>query len=387
MKIPFLDLSREHETIREALQGAVDRVIRSGFYILGPELEALEREFAACCDVEHAVGVGSGTDAIHLALRAAGVGAGDAVVTVAHTAAPTLCAIQQANATPVLVDIDPVTMTMDVNRLAECLQSRRDIKAIVPVHLYGHPADMDPILALAAEHGAVVIEDVAQAHGARYRGRRVGSIGQAGAFSFYPTKNLGALGDAGMVVTRDADFAERVRRLRNYGEVSKYRNASFGVNSRLDEMQAAILRAKLPHLDAWNAARRRVAGWYLERLGPDAGRAPQTAAWAEHVFHLFVLCHEGRDALRTALQARGIGTSVHYPMPLHMQEAWRGLGDRGAFPVAERVCETCVSLPMSPAVTEADVTVVVEAIHSIVREERMADVGPMAPHGKVRADS
>ena len=269
MSVPFLDLRRGYHGIRDEILLAVERTLESGWYVLGQEVAAFEREFADYCGTRHAVGVGSGTDALHLALRACGVKPGDGVVTAPNTAVPTVSAIVAAQACPVFVDIDPRTMTLDPERLQARLSTPAAgprVTAVIPVHLYGGPADMDPILDVAREHGLMVIEDAAQAHGVEYRGRRAGSLGQAGCFSFYPTKNLGACGDAGMVVTNDADVAERLRMLRNYGEEAKYRSRTDGFNSRLDELQAAILRVKLRHLEEWIAERRRWARLYGELL-------------------------------------------------------------------------------------------------------------------------
>lgn len=363
MKVPFLDLAREHADIREGIESAVHRVIASGWYILGGELEALEAEFAAALGARHAVGVGSGTDAIHLALRACGIGEGDAVACPVHTAAPTVCAILQAGATPVFVDICNETYVMAPEKLESCLEGRGNIRAVIPVHLYGHPCDMARIGAIAARHGAMVIEDCAQSHGATIGGRTCGTIGAAGCFSFYPTKNLGACGDAGMVATNDDAVADRLRRLRNYGEVRKYENAEYGINSRLDEIQAAILRVKLPHLASWNAARREVAASYRAGLANAEVVLPVEAPGVEHVYHLFVIRHSHRDALRTRLGDAGIGTSIHYPMPLHHQSAYRRyVGEGDVFPVAERVCATCLSLPMSPSLSDSAMEAVVAGV-------------------------
>lgn len=363
MNVPFLDLAREHASISDSIEAAVHRVIASGWYILGTELASLETAFAANVGSAHAVGVGSGTDAIHLALRACGVGDGQFVACPAHTAAPTVCAILQAGARPVFVDILEDSYVMDPDCLAACFERQADIKAVIPVHLYGYPCDMGRIRSIADRHGAVVIEDCAQSHGATFGDRQCGTIGTAGCFSFYPTKNLGACGDAGMVVTDDASVADRLRRLRNYGERRKYENAGFGINSRLDEIQAAILRVKLPQLEAWNAARRRLAARYRDGLSGAELVVPRECAEGAHVYHLFVIRHPARDRLRQMLQDRGIGTSIHYPMPLHHQAAYQAYAPGpNAYPVSERVCASCLSLPMSPSLTDAEVDFVASAV-------------------------
>jgi dTDP-4-amino-4,6-dideoxygalactose transaminase len=357
--IPFLDLGDIHAGLRDELDDALGRVIASGRYVLGPELEAFEDEFARFCGARHCVGVGHGMEAIELVLRALGVGAGDEVVTVAHTAFPTVAAVTATGATPVFVDVDPHTHCMDAAALADAFTPRT--RAVLPVHLYGRCADLDAIGALAADAGVPVVEDAAQAHGARYQDRRAGTLSAAAAFSFYPTKNLGALGDGGAVVTDDAELALRVRRLRNYGEESKNVNVVAGMNSRLDELQAAVLRAKLAHLERWNAERRRVAALYDELLAgadvvtpsPDPG----------HVYHLYVIRSRARDALQEHLRASGIGTQVHYPTPVHHQPAYRdGARAAGSLATTERLAGEVLSLPAHPAVSDDDVAAVAEAV-------------------------
>jgi dTDP-4-amino-4,6-dideoxygalactose transaminase len=371
MQVPFLELSRQHRQICEEINRAVARVLESGWYILGDEVAAFECEFAAACGVSHAVGVGSGTEALHLALRACGVQPGDAVITAPNTAVATVCAIAAANARPVFVDIDPRTCTLDPEELEHHLKAqpaRSRARAIIPVHLYGHPANMAPILTLAHEYGLKVIEDAAQAHGARYRDRQAGCIGDAGCFSFYPTKNLGAIGDAGMVVTDDDAVAGQVRMLRNYGEEAKYRNRIRGVNSRLDELQAAILRAKLIHLPRWVAARRGHARLYGELLDRAALTLPVEEPGAEHSYHLYVVRSSNRDGLRCHLEQNGIGTSIHYPMPIHLQQAYRDIGyEAGDFPHAELACREILSLPLYPELTEEEVRRVCSVISDFRR--------------------
>jgi dTDP-4-amino-4,6-dideoxygalactose transaminase len=368
MQIPFFDLSCQYRHIQEEIDRAVARTLQSGWYILGEELAAFEREFAAYCGVRHAVGVGSGTEALHLALRACGVQAGDLVITVPHTAVPTVCAIVSASARPVFVDIDPQTFNLDPERLRACLKAQRSpfrAKAVIPVHLYGQPADMKPILEIAAEYGLKVIEDCAQAHGAEYTGRKVACLGAAGCFSFYPTKNLGAYGDAGMVVTNSDEVAEQVRMLRNYGEEAKYRNRIQGFNSRLDEIQAALLRTKLKHLDEWVAARRRHASLYGQLLARTPLTLPEEASQARHAYHLYVVRSSSRDRLQQHLKDHGVGTSVHYPMPIHYQQAYLHLGySPGDFPEAERACREILSLPLYPELTEEGIRYVSSVIGS-----------------------
>ncbi|MFI5340386.1 MAG: DegT/DnrJ/EryC1/StrS family aminotransferase [Candidatus Methylomirabilales bacterium] len=368
MQVPFLDLSRQYRRIREEIHRAVERTLESGRYILGQELAGFEREFAAYCGARQAVGVGSGTEALHLALRACGVQAGDAVITAPNTAVPTVCGIVSANARPVFVDIDPDSFTLGPEKLRAYLKAQRPpfrAKAVVAVHLYGHPADMRPVLEVSREYGLKVIEDAAQAHGAEYAGRKAGCLGDAGCFSFYPTKNLGAYGDAGMVVTDDAGVAERVRMLRNYGEEAKYQNCIEGVNSRLDEIHAAILRAKLKHLAEWVAARRRLAQLYGELLAQAPVALPAEVPPARHSYHLYVVRSVRRDGLRKHLRDNGIGTSIHYPMPVHFQKAYRHLGYmEGDFPQAERACQEVLSLPLYPELTEEEVRYVASAIAS-----------------------
>ncbi|MBI5487507.1 MAG: DegT/DnrJ/EryC1/StrS family aminotransferase [Deltaproteobacteria bacterium] len=340
----------------------MERVFSRSSYILGEEVEALEAEFARAHDCAYGVGVGSGTDALQLALRACGVKAGDEVLTVANVWVPTVCAIRAAGARPVFVDIAPRTFGMDPEKIAGALTPRT--AAILPVHLYGQVVDMDPILEAAAKRGIPVIEDACQAHGARYRGRKAGSLGAAGCFSFYPTKNLGAYGDGGMVVTNDAAVARSVRSLRNYGETQpRYTCREVGVNSRLDELQAAMLRVKLRRLDGWNERRRRHAARYDAGLAGSAVRVPCEARKARHVYHLYVVRSARRDELRAWLAERGVGTAVHYPIPVHLQPAFARLGyRRGDLPETERACEQVLSLPIYPELTAAQVRRVIDAI-------------------------
>ena len=361
--IPFVQLRSQFESIESEIRAAIDQVLDSSWYILGNQVRGFEEEFAAYLGASHCLGVASGTDAITLALKAVGVGIGDEIITVANTCVPTLSGVSATGATPVLVDIVPATLTMDPGQLESAITERT--KAIVPVHLYGHPCDMDPILQIAKQHGLAVVEDCAQAHGTEYRGRRCGTFGTAAAFSFYPSKNLGAYGDGGAVVTNHEAVAERVRMLRNYGEERRYYHTVKGLNSRLDEIQAGILRVKLKHLDSWNNARRLRAGEYCNRLRMFPVRLPMEAAWAKHIYHLFVIRAARRDQLMAHLKDRGIGTLIHYPVPIHLQQAYADLGHKpGDFPHAEAACNEVLSLPMYPELTMSDIECVAEAIES-----------------------
>ena len=357
----MFDAAAQYRALAPEIDAAVARVLGGKQYILGPEVEAFEAEFARYCGPAHAIGTGNGTEALQLALLACGIGPGDEVVTSASTSPFTALAIGMTGARPVLVDVDPRTHTMAPDALAAAVGPR--VRGIVPVHLYGQPADMDPILALARAAGVRVVEDACQAHGAEYRGRRVGSLADAAAFSFYPTKNLGAVGDGGAVVTADPDVAARVRLLRDGGRTDRDRHVARGLNSRLDELQAAILRVKLRHLDAWNARRRALAALYRDGLANAAVELPFEAPWARHVYHLFVARSAARNALRARLDAEGIDTLVHYAIPLHEQEAFRDLGHaRGAFPNAERDAAEVLSLPLFPQLADEQVLRVCRAV-------------------------
>jgi dTDP-4-amino-4,6-dideoxygalactose transaminase len=344
---PFVDLAAQREELGDALEAACLDALRRGDYILGEAVARFEQEFADYCSVAHAVGVDSGTSALELALRANGIGPGDEVITAANTFVGTAFAISHCGAQPVLVDIDRVTYTLDPEQVSAAVTHRT--RAIVPVHLYGQPADMDAIDRVASRHGLAVIEDACQAHGALDSGRRAGSFGDAAAFSFYPAKNLGAQGDAGMVVTNDDEIAQRLRLLRNYGEVHKYRSELVGYNRRIDTLQAAMLRVKLPHLDRWNATRRGHAAAYDVALSGLPLARPSVRTGVDHVWHLYVVRVADRDRVRDALAARGIGTGIHYPVPIHLQPAYHSLGyGRGEFPVTEAYAGEILSLPMYP---------------------------------------
>ncbi len=353
----------QYQAHKADIDAAIRRTIDSQWYILGKEVAAFEEEFAAFCGADYAVGVGSGTDAITLALRALGIGAGDEVITVSHTAVATVAAIEAAGATPVLVDVERDRYTLDPASLNFALSDVA--KAIVVVHLYGQPADMDAIGAFASGHGLRLIEDCAQAHGAIHRGRRVGSIGDVGCFSFFPTKNLGALGDGGAVVTSDGEIAQKLRLLRQYGWAERYISAIPGYNSRLDEMQAAILRAKLPHLDADNAKRALIAQRYREALRDCNLDLPFPCANTSHVYHQFVVRSEQRDRLLAHLNSHGIGAAQHYPRAVHQQPTYRGrLPLRGSLATTEHLVPRILSLPIYPELTEDEVSLIISHVNS-----------------------
>jgi dTDP-4-amino-4,6-dideoxygalactose transaminase len=357
--IPYVELNSQFRAIEKEVRAAIDEVLESGWYILGKQGIAFEGEFARYLSANHCVGCASGTEAIQLALLALGIGPGDEVITAANTCVPTVCGIAGSGASIRLADVDPQTCTVTAETIAAKLTPKT--RAIVPVHLYGHPCDMGPIMSLAKEKGIRVVEDCAQAHGAVYNGTKCGTIGDAAAFSFYPSKNLGAYGDGGAIVTNDEAAAKRLRMLRNYGEERRYHHTIPGINSRLDEIQAAILRVKLRHLDAWNEARRERAAQYDSRL--KGVQRPVEAAWARHIYHLYVVRTSQRDALQSHLRDREIGTFIHYPVPVHLQPAYAGLGySRGAFPNAESACDTVLSLPMYPELPIVSVDQVAEAV-------------------------
>lgn len=362
MMVPFVDLKAQYETIAPEVDTAIRRVVTDADFILGLDVELLEQEFAQFSGADYAVGVDSGTSALELALRAHGIGEGDEVITVSHTFIATVSAISSTGARPVLVDIDQDTYNIDPARIESAITPRT--RAIVPVHLYGQPADMDSILAIARKHNLVVIEDACQAHGAIYKGKRTGSIGDSGCFSFYPGKNLGAYGDAGMVVTSERQVAERLKLLRNYGQPQKYLHTTMGYNRRLDTLQAAVLRVKLPHLDEWNSARRRAARLYGELLKDvDAITMPYTAEESSHVYHLFVVRHPRRDDLLNYLRERGVSASLHYPTPVHLQQCYADLKlGPGSLPVTESLAARVISLPMFAEITDEQIEYVCEQV-------------------------
>jgi dTDP-4-amino-4,6-dideoxygalactose transaminase len=349
-QVPFVDLAAQYRTISAEIDEAVSRVIRDTDFILGREVSLFEEEFASFCEAKWAIGVDSGTSALELALRAYEIGPGDEVITAANSFIASALAISHAGATPVLVDVDPDTYTINAAAIEKAISPRT--KGIIPVHLYGHPADMDPIVQLAERHGLVIIEDACQAHGARYKGKRTGSLGHAAAFSFYPGKNLGGYGDGGMVVTGDQAVAKRLEMLRNYGQKEKYQHMFRGYNRRLDTLQAAVLRVKLKHLDEWNDARRQHAKSYRRLLEQSGIVTPYAVAHAEAVWHLYVIRVDQRDAMKEYLASRGISVGIHYPIPIHLQPAYRDLGYRqGDFPVTEEYARQILSLPMYAELT------------------------------------
>lgn len=366
MQVPFLDLKPVYEEIGAELDAAVSRVVKSGWYILGEEAEAFEKAYAAYCEVEHCVGVGNGLDALRLSLLAMGVGPGDEVIVPSNTYIATWLAVTQCGATPVPVEPDAATCAMDPNRIEGVITPRT--KVLLPVHLYGHPADMDPLLSLARKYGLKVLEDGAQAQGARYKGRRIGGHGDAVAWSFFPGKNLGAMGDAGGVTTNDPELADKVRVLGNYGSRIKYENEVPGFNSRLDPLQAAILGVKLNHLDRWNGRRGALAERYRAAFQNLPLKVPVTANWAESVWHLFVVRSENRDAFQKHLADCGVGTLIHYPIPPHLQQAYKSMNlPLGAFPIAEEMAKESLSLPLAPTMTDDQQDAVIEACRTFFR--------------------
>jgi dTDP-4-amino-4,6-dideoxygalactose transaminase len=370
LAVPFVDLKARVAALRAELDEAMARVLDSGWFILGSEVTAFERELGEALGARDAVAVGNGTDALHLALRALGVGPGDEVITSSISAAFTALAVLQAGARPVFVDVDPRTLNLDPDRAVRAVTPRT--RAIVPVHLYGHPADMDPILALARDRGLAVLEDACQAHGALYRGRPVGTLAGErgiGALSFYPTKNLGGLGDGGAILVNDPRLAARLRQLRNGGQSDRYRHEIPGVNSRLDELQAALLRVGLRHLSAWNERRRSLAALYQQELEGTGVEPLREQPYARAVFHLFVVRHPRRDALAAALRERGVGTLVHYPIPLHLQPAFAAPhGSPGELGVAERAAAEILSLPLYPELTDEQARAVVGAVRAAAKQ-------------------
>ncbi len=365
--IPFVDLKAQYSSIKTEIDATVLRTLESTQFILGSEVAAFEEAFARYCGVEHAIGVNSGTSALHLALVAAGVGPGDEVITVPHTFVATVAAIEYSGARPVFVDIDPRYYTMDPGKIERAITSRT--KAILPVHLYGQVADMDPILDIARRRGLVVIEDAAQAHGAEYKGRRAGSLGDLGCFSFYPGKNLGAYGEGGAVVTRNAEFAAKIRMLRDWGQKAKYNHVIKGFNYRLEGLQGAILRVKLKYLEQWTESRRAHAALY-SRLLAGAAVTPEARPDSRHVYHVYAIRSRNRAKLQEELAAQGIQTGIHYPVPVHLMEAYRELGYReGSFPEAEKAAHEVLSLPMYPELADEQIRAVAQALAVSVEQE------------------
>jgi len=359
MQVPFLDLRRLHQAIRHPLDDAYRRVMDSGWFIMGPELEAFESEFAAYSNVNHCIGVGNGLEALHLLLRAYGIGPGDEVIVPSNTFIATWLAVSQCGATPVPVEPNIKTHNIDPALIEAVITPRT--RAIMPVHLYGQPADMDLVNEIATKQGLIVIEDAAQAQGARYKGRIVGSLGHAAGTSFYPGKNLGALGDGGAVLTNDDEIASKVRRLRNYGSTVKYQHELAGYNSRLDELQAAFLRVKLSMLDAWNDRRREIADSYIRSLDDQRFGLPFVPDCTDPVWHLFVIRHARRDALRDHLTKNGVNTVIHYPIPPHLQACYAPFSTHH-LPIAKQLAGEVLSLPMSPDMSEAEVGRVLEVL-------------------------
>jgi dTDP-4-amino-4,6-dideoxygalactose transaminase len=357
--IPFVDLKAQYRSIKPEIQDAIDKVLESSHFVLGPEVKAFEKEFAAYCQADYAVGVNTGTSALHMAMLAAGIGPGDEVITVSHTFVATAAAVVYAGARPVFVDVDPESFTMDPALIEAAITPRT--KAILPVHLYGQVADMDPIVEIARRHGLVVIEDAAQAHGAEYKGRRAGSLGDIGCFSFYPGKNLGAYGEGGAITTSNPEYARRVSMLRDWGAEQKYHHELKGYNFRLEELQAAILRVKLRHLEDWTEARRAHAADYDELLAGTSLRTPRQMEYGRHVYHVYAVRTSDRAAAQKAFADADIQTGIHYPIPVHMQPAHADLGYKaGDFPHSEKAADEVLSLPMFPEMT-------MEQIHEVVR--------------------
>ncbi len=361
MSVPFIDFTEQNKVIRAGVDAAFAQVIAKASFIMGPEVKKFEDEFAAYCGVKHAVGVNSGTDALYLALAALGVGEGDEVILPTYTFIATALCVSYTGARVKFVDIDEASCNMDPVKLEKVITAKT--KVIIPVHLYGQTADMDEILAVAARHGVAVLEDACQAHGTRYKGRRSGSMGHAGCFSFYPTKGLGAWGDGGMVVTNDDNVAYMVRMLRDYGRTDRYAHKFKGHNSRLDTLQAVVLSQKLPYLDQWNVMRQRVAGLYAKYLTGTGIVLPVAAANREHVFQTYAVRLKQRARVMAHLAAKGITSLIHYPIPIHLQEAYADAGYKaGDFPVSEKMCEDILSLPMFPHMTEDQVRAVTSAL-------------------------
>ena len=367
--VPFVDLKAQYTSIKDEIDTAIGRVLESCQFTLGPEVGAFETEFSAYCGATQGIAVNSGTSALHLALLAAGVGPGDEVITVPFTFVATVSAICYTGATPVFVDIDPQSLTMDPTQIEAAITDRT--KAIIPVHLYGQTADMDPILAIAAAHGLVVIEDAAQAHGAEYKDRRAGSMGDMGCFSFYPGKNLGAYGEGGMVVTDNPEFTRTIRMLRDWGAEKKYQHVLKGYNYRMEGLQGAVLRVKLRHLETWTQGRRNAAARYDRLFSGSGVSAPTEMPYARHVYHVYAIRTQSRQSWQDALQSRGVSTGIHYPIPIHLLPAFADLGYvEGQFPHSELAAAEVLSLPMFPELTAAQSAEVGDAVIALARESR-----------------
>jgi len=365
--VPFFDLKTQYDAIRHEIEAAVIQVLNGTQYVLGPEVAAFEEAFAGYCSCAHGIAVNSGTSALHLALICSGIGPGDEVITTPHTFVATVASILYAGAHPVFVDIEPRTMTIDPQAIPQAINERT--KAIIPVHLYGQCADMDPILAIAKQKGLTVIEDACQAHGARYKGSRAGSMGDLGCFSFYPSKNLGACGEGGIVVTNNSEYARKLRKLRDWGAEKKYAHELKGYNYRMDNVQGAILRVKLKHLEQWTEQRRAAAACYCRQLSDIGVMTQHTPVDYHHVYHLFVIRSLKRNGLRAFLGEHGIQTAIHYPQPVHLFQAYADLGyGRGSFPQAEKATEEILSLPLYPEITKPMLDEVTDAIALFARE-------------------
>jgi len=367
MKVDVFMLNRQYDSIRDEIKESMEKVMRSGGFIIGEDVGSFEEEFARYCGVKYGVGVNSGTDALFLACLACGIGKGDEVIVMPYTYIATALGISMAGARPVFVDIEEKTYNIDVSRIEKSITKKT--KAILPVHLYGHPVDMDPIMEIAKRYNLKVIEDCAQAHGALYKGKKVGSFGDTSCFSFYPTKNLGAFGDAGMAITNSEETRERLLLLRDYGRKGRYEHVLRGYNSRLDTLQAAILKVKLKHLDEWDEKRRKNAHLYTKLFKQNKldVMCPYEADYAKHVYHLYPVRVKNRKEVMKKLTEKGIRTLIHYPIPIHLQEAYKDLGyKKGDFPVSERCCEEILSLPMYPELTEEEIGYVVQAFKEIL---------------------
>lgn len=366
--IPFVDLKAQYLGIKDEVNAAIQNILDTCQFTLGSEVTAFEQEFSSYCNAEYGVGVNTGTSALHLALLAAGIGPGDEVITVPFTFVATVAAIYYTGAKAVFVDIDPQTFTMDVDAIESAITEKT--KAIIPVHLYGQPADMDPILEVANRHNLVVIEDAAQAHGAEYKGKRVGSLGDMGCFSFYPGKNLGAYGEGGMVVTNNADYTRSIRMLRDWGAEQKYHHVLKGYNFRMEGIQGAVLRVKLRHLEVWTEARREAAAHYNSNFTNTDVVTPQAMAYARHVYHIYAIRTRHRSQWQQALQANGIQTGIHYPIPVHLLPAYEDLGYRkGDFPHSEQAADEVLSLPMYPELRQAQCKEVSEAVIKLASQQ------------------
>tara|TARA_Y100001970_G_C14227329_1_gene856484 strand:+ start:687 stop:1805 length:1119 start_codon:yes stop_codon:yes gene_type:complete len=372
MKIAAFDLKKQYQEIKSEIDKNISKVINSGNFILGNELETFESTFASYCNINYGIGVGSGTDAIQIALKAFNIGYGDEVVTVPFTAVPTVTAIVMSGAKPTFVDVDENTRCMDSKSLRTYLEKHNQIKkvkAIIPVHLYGQAADMDEIMKIAKEFDLLVIEDASQAHGTKYANNFVGTIGNAGCFSFYPTKNLGAYGDAGMIITKEKSIANKIKKIRNYGEKEKNKNEIFGVNSRLDELQAAILNVKIKYLDIWIEKRKKIASYYDDNLKSSKIETPVLSAKSNHSYHLYVVKISNRNLIKKKLAEKGISTSIHYPLPIHLQEAFSYLGyKKNQFPNSELLSQNSLSLPMYPELTKDEINIICKNLIQLIED-------------------